>query len=231
MITSEQLVYIGMKAHSVARLWPDTSPEDLRQELCLGWMESAQRAEERGVISWEDYWNRQDEPDALQKLNRSLINYANAWCRKETAAIRGNDDYQQYSRFALRQMLPALYQPEAWGSLAVHGAGGKSGKPAREGGDALASYADLTRAWDMLSTEHKFLLEIRYVDEMADWQTLVMAEYGCTEQAAAKRVSRALDALERNLAGQPLRSGPLDRRLVMSNAAAQSNLHRGYDGG
>jgi DNA-directed RNA polymerase specialized sigma24 family protein len=82
----------------------------------------------------------------------------------------------------------------------------------------------------MLTPEQQELLTLRYVDECEEWQAEVMLLYKCTAAAASKRVSRALDALERHLAGKPLRDGPLDRRLVMSNAAAQSSLRARYDG-
>lgn len=224
MITDEQLAIITRKAHQVANSWPDCDPTELAQELCLKWIESWNRwAPGDHVIGVRDYWEDEDQHRGMSKLNSTLANWANTWCRKETIAVRGHDDFARYGRNQLKLMLPLIENPAAWGSLSAHG-GGRSSKPAREGGDSLATYADLTRAWEALSEEDRHLLGLRYVYELDDWARTVMEQYECTEASARTRTSRALANLERELAGRPKHVG----RRAMSNAASLSVTARSY---
>lgn len=217
-MNEDHLTLITRKANSIASSWPDVDPRDLTQELCLLWLDHSD--------SLQGYLDDPDVRRGSAFLDKTLTRWAHGWCRKETALIRGNDDYQRYSTAQVKLMLPSLFSPEAWGALAISGAGGKSNRPAREGGDSLATYADLTRAWELLSREQQQLLFARWVCEDPGCFEPLAAAWDVSVDVLRSRCSRALAYLVKLLAGNPLeRPG---RRVVMSNAAAQSMLGRDY---
>jgi DNA-directed RNA polymerase specialized sigma24 family protein len=217
-MNEDDLTLVTRKANSIANTWPDCDPRDLVQELCLQWLEHSD--------SIQPYLDDPDEKRGMAFLDTTLRRWAHAWCRKETAAVRGNDDYQRYSASQVKLMLPSLFSPEAWGALAVSGAGGKSNRPAREGGDSLATYADLTRAWELLSFEQQQLLFARWVCEDPGCFEPLADAWDVSVDVLRSRCSRALAYLVKLLAGKPLeRPG---RRYTMSNAAAQSITAKMY---
>jgi DNA-directed RNA polymerase specialized sigma24 family protein len=212
-------------ALSVCRSWPDVLLEDVKQELHAKWLEK--------YSFIRRYLDDPDEARGKAFILRALKGWGNEYARRETAAIRqcSPDDLNPYSKGSIRMMLPLLRDPEAWSSFAAKGGeGGPSGAPVNEGGTVMAVYADLTRAWGKLTTEQAVLLNMRYVADDDTCYPTIAAMFGITEDAARKRVERALSKLQQLMQGESRYEAEGARRRAQSNASAQAVTRRAWVG-
>lgn len=212
-------------AVSVSRSWPDVLIDDVKQELHLKWLEK--------YAFIRRYLDDPDEARGKAFVLRALNGWGNEYARRETAAIRqcAPDDLSPYSKGSIRLMLPLLNDPESWSSYAAAGGeGGRSNRPVNEGGDVLAVYADLRRAWDLLTREQRELLQARYVDDDDEIFPTLASELGISEDAARKRVERALSRLQQLMQGTSRYEGERERRRIQSNAQSQAQTRRNWNG-
>lgn len=211
-------------ARSFAQSYKDVPVEDIIQNCYLLWYEN---------WKWlERYVLDEDQNRGKANLVRSITNWCATYCSTETDAILGESDATRYPRKVLTELLPFVLSPEAFSTLAVvrdpNEVRSKS-DPAL-GGDALASYADLTRAFGMVSDEHKSMIVRRFV--MGQPYEEIAHDLDVDESTARKRVSRSVSAVQRKM-GQVARARepePSQGRRAMSNAAAQSMTGRQWAG-
>lgn len=214
-------------AVSVTRTWPDVLVEDVKQELYIKWLEKFRYIKK--------YLDDPDEEKGRKYILRCLMGWGHDYAKRETAAIRqcSPDDLHPYGKAAIRMLLPILFDPESWTSFAAKGGdgtGGRSNRPVNEGGDVMAVYADLRRAWDQLEPEQVHLLMARYVNENEECYADLAASYGTSEVNMRKRVERALSALQKHMQGTSRYEAEKRRRAAQSNAAAQAQTRRNWNG-
>lgn len=110
------------------------------------------------------------------------------------------DDLAYYSRNMCRELLPSLWDQEAWlePPVAEETAGRGGGDPAT-GGNWIATLADLSRAYDQLREEDRDLLAAFHRDS---YTNKLMAEmHDVTEQTMSYRHDRAIKRLVDILGG------------------------------
>lgn len=171
--------------------------DDIRQELYLWLVRNAERIEE---------WRENHSPVTADRiLARSLRNHGEKYCRREKAAYCGYevDDEFFYSIQMVAEILQLHFDPEYMEPGSIELGQTSSGKPASEGGNLMAMVADVGRAYDAMPQADRDLLEWIYgghipVREAIEFQALT---WGCTYNAADKRIRRVLGRLRKNLGG------------------------------
>ena len=140
-------------------------------------------------------------------------------------------DLGWYSRGQLLDMLPSLFDPSAWTSPPQQdGNGGRQTNP-NEGGNWIASLADVADAYRRLSRDDQDLLRMRHGDDIT--LGLIADQFGVVESTVHERLDRAVSRLHRYLGGDR----PVDEpdeisgsRRSVSNAQAQSMTSEGWNG-
>lgn len=206
------------------------SHEDFYQESWV-WVASHPRK----VIEWFD--PDLTEPSAGQKmLAQALRNELHDIGESLKAQHVGysRDDLTYYSRNMLRELLPSMFEEGAW----IHPEQSDGGErrqrsvPA-EGGNWVATLADVSRAYDQLEEDDRDLLFAFHSDGLSN---KLMAEmHDISEQTMSYRHDRALRRLV-DLLGGPRPRGSHDEecdhvgtRRAMSNAAARSVQQSYYE--
>lgn len=146
------------------------------------------------------------------------------------------DDLTYYGKGMLRELLPILWDDEAWTEPPVADGPRGGGDPAT-GGNWLATLADVSRAFDELSEEDRNLLIGFHRDGIRNKD---MAELsGVTEQVMSYRHDAAVGRLQRLLGGprpQPQHDADCEHeyrwgvgRRAMSNAEARATQQNYYE--
>jgi len=218
--TEAQESLIGHIAYRTARQYSGVEASDVRQELRAMWYER-----------WGDiapYVSDVDVERGTGRLGRTLGRWASEYGRRQAEWYRGylGDDYT-YTRAQVRAILPHIFDAGSWSTLARRGDGIGGGRqdPAT-GGEALATYGDARRAWDLLQRDDKHVLMLAYIlplGERPDWPQ-VAEDLELTESGARKRAARALGRMAAIMNGAASREYS---RRAMSNSAAQA-MTRGY---
>lgn len=161
-----------------------------------------------------------------RKLLSALCNHLAEWARRERAHHLGYrpEDEVFYSLGTLRALLPDVYEPENWASGEKPNSQIRVKADAAEGGNAVATYADIARVLEGLSDDDQRVLYLRFAVE--DSYAAIGLELGVAPNAARQRTERALKRLHRQLGGaRPWADVPeeyIGSRRVITNAAAQA---------
>lgn len=185
---------VQLIAAEYVRKFSIVEAEDLTQELWLWFATHPNKILE---------WSMLDAPDYSKLVARSLRNAALKYCSKQKAlkaGYRPSDNYY-YDAVLVEMFLPNVINesyevPEAVGDINV-----SLGKATlSEGNNWLAIRADISKAYDSLPERYQNVLRLRYAD--TDGKAVAFARVlGISEDAARKRVERAITALIRKLGG------------------------------
>lgn len=198
-----------------ARRYRLVERDDIAQELRLWWLTN-QRAVAR--------YTREEEPQPA-KLAKALNRAAERYCRQikaQSVGYRVEDEFF-YNAGLVRELLPMVWKPELVIQDTQPDEGGrvKSGKPANEGNNLLAMVADVSRAFDAITDDHRRILFAVYF--FGETNEHIADRLVISVPAVKMRVQRAVDALVDELGGRSPYDddyeGPGSRRAI-SNAHA-----------
>lgn len=167
------------------------------------------------------------------KIASTMRKVAFSYCAREKAASEGYsmDDVFKYSIPRLQRLMPDVFDYSDWQSFGQYGDGQpKSKAQANETGDRLAELVDIKAAIKRLNPDTKAVLYLQWREHYTG--EMVAEHYGISVDAARKRMSRALKALQKELGYKPpatARRAP-DRRTVITNEAARAALSNAYEG-
>ena len=197
--------------------------EDVAQELRIWVFRHPQKIED---------WESGDLEGADKLVARSLRNEASRYCQQMKAQYLGYsyDDLTFYSRNELKTLLDAMFDREAWSEPPVSEDGGRSPRDPATGGNWIAMLADVSRAFDQLSTHDKELLRRFHLDRMTNVMLAELA--GVSPQAMSAKHHKALNRLLKLLGGDRPKSTHdepececeqyIGFRRIVSNAAARA---------
>lgn len=133
------------------------------------------------------------EENGHRPILTTLGHEALRYCQKEKAARLGYkvDDLSYWSTGEVKALLGSMYDPDAW--LSAPQSEGRSTKAAHEGGNWIATLADLARAVANLSPEQRELLEHVHRDD------LPVAETAERLEKTGSAVYHSLDAIYKKL--------------------------------
>ena len=142
-------------------------------------------------------WLALDNGQSL--IAKSLRNAAITYSVKEKARIEGYhvDDLFWYSKDFIKELLPAVMSDD-WKKISA--SEGASNKPASESGDWMAYATDIRKAFDQLSDEDKYAVDLFYVQEV-DGGTLQRELDRPTIRAAEMLANRAVGKMVKFLGG------------------------------
>jgi hypothetical protein len=199
---------------------------DFSQELYLWIVKN-----ENKVRTWLD-----PEDPAHGLLVVSLKNVAKAYAVGVKAQALGyeRDDLHWYNKGELKALLPLMFNDDAWHEPPQ--SEGRSAKAPSEGGNWIATLADVAQAYSKLDAKDQRLLRWFHKDDRSN-QDLADDE-GVTHQSMSERHDRAIGRLLRILGGtvptpmREARSEPRDPwkgRRSVTNSTARSYQGAIYD--
>jgi DNA-directed RNA polymerase specialized sigma24 family protein len=190
------------------------SSDDVYQHLNLWALEHWHKIEE-----WEN------QESLVFKLRRTFNNEGQKFAAKERAykSRSSTSDAFYYTHEVLQELLKDVWSYEYWvqsSSPVDTEFITRSTKPS-EGNNRLALLSDVAESLKRLNETDRQLLRRRFDDGTTDFDVLAV-EYGASEDAIRKRVSRAITKLQERLGGD----APVwnNRRYSKSNAQAQAEL-------
>ncbi len=207
---------------TMRRFWRHVEREDVKQELVL-WV----LTHERKV---EQYLDEEREHSLVKALEHAGLAYA----QREKAAQAGyhTDDLFYWQVEEIEALLSSMFSDEArlHPPSSDDGTGGRSNRPPNEGGNWIATLADLSRAYGKLDEETKRVLRLVYgEDQKRAWVAEAM---GVSDTTISNRINRGLRAMHRELGGErPTRHRDqvTGSRTALSNAAARALTDAQYD--
>lgn len=148
-------------------------------------------------------WESQDS--LVFKLKRTFNNESQKYAARERAyrSKSSPNDAFYYTHEILQELLKDIWNYEQWVQSASPRDAefiSKSSKP-NEGMNREAMLSDVSAALVRLNEQDRLLLERRYNNGGTDFDALAI-EYGISEDALRKRVSRALTKLQERLGGE-----------------------------
>lgn len=175
------------------------------------------------------------EDGGENKLDALLLRAANTYLKGEDAATYGytEEDRFYYSLDLIKSILEVVFKHEDWQSFAdAIGDGMPRAKTdPSQGGNNLASYADVSSAVDKLPDDYYNLLVWRYKYQKTFTAIGEMTDQ--TKQSVSERHQRALKAIQVLLGQQPLselRRGYDGRTEARGNASGNARIERDYQG-
>lgn len=220
------------------RFHPHVQRDDVLQEIYV-WALQHQTKVSHWIDDTDD-----DGREAGRLLGRAMQDAALRYCQQEKAARLGYrlDDLAYYSRGEVKELLPSMFDVDAWTNPPKNPGERAAKKPAAEGNGWLATLADVSRAFDVLSAEDRDLLTRVYRDDES--MVRIGDESGVSRQVVAKRVERAVNRLVNVLGGPRPRGGHYPdehgececgwghpgARKAMSGAHARALTSSSYDG-
>lgn len=165
-----------------------------------------------------DRWLAEEKPDGFFRgvLYRQGLDYLAKERQLRTGSERS--DFTYYNRGLVKELLPDVWDHDAWLPAADPSAGRGASRPS-EGNNRLAMLSDVSTAVFALSETDRASLQDLYAD--GGMPIEVAAElWGLTTDAARKKVDRIVDKVIDRLGGP----APwfYEKRRVRSNAAAQA---------
>lgn len=197
--------------------------DDTKQTLWLWVFENKNTI--GGLIRNDESWERQ--------LYSTMTKEATKFLKKEDSASYGysQEDVFNYPTAVIEELLSQVFDYEDWQSFGHHGDGQpKSKGQANMTGDRIAMLIDIKSAVQRLKSDqyNAILWTYKYHFTSADLGEVLEV----SEEAAKKRVSRAVQAVRRLLGTKPLsdlRKG-YEARSGVGNAEAQYITERNYEG-
>lgn len=202
---------------------PHHDVNDTKQALWLWVFEKKDTVAE--LIRNSESWERQ--------LYSTMTKVATTSLKKEDAATHGysQEDAFNYPTELVKQLLETVFDYEDWQSFGQSGDGQPKAKAqANMTGDRIAMLVDVKSAVEKLKADQYNVILWTYKYHFTASDLAEVLEVG--EEAAKKRVSRAVGAVRRQLGTKPLsdlRKGYSERSGV-GNAEAQYITERDYEG-
>ena len=175
-----------------------------------------------------------DPESTVAAVEGLLVKRANSYLKNEDAVSYGyhQEDQFFYSVDLIKSILEVIFRHEDWQSFAsALDAMPKSKSDPSQGGNNLASYADVKSAVEKLPEDYYNLIVWRYKYQYT--YTRIGQENGTTKEAVRQRHDRAVKAIQALLGQQPLtslRSGFSGRTEARNNASAVARVERDYEG-
>lgn len=207
---------------------------DFRQEFIVWLLEHEK---------WVSQLMSETDPDTkaghIKYLAKCLRNEAADYMRdiRNQALGVSRDDEYFYTRNEVKALLPNVFDKEKWTEPPVHDDSSRgSGKPASEGGNWIATLADVAQALERLEPDDRWTLEAFHRD---GYTNKLLAEMrGLSEAQMSYYHSRALDRLHALLGGsKPFTERPDEAhdpwrgRHAVTNQGARAYQSRAYDEG
>ncbi len=198
--------------------------DDVRQTLYVWIMEN------KGTVS-RICADSEGSDTALVQL---LVRAANSYLKTEEAAVYGysEEDQYNYSVDLIKSILEVVFRHEDWQSFAsALDAMPRVKKDPSQGGNNLASYADVKSAVEKLPEEQYNTLVWRYKYSLTFQQ--IGTESGVTKQGAQDRHRAALNSVQLLLGKRDLsdfRQGYDGRQESRGTASGVARVERDYEG-
>lgn len=200
-------------ATALKRQYPQVQRDDIVQEIYLWALQRPKKIVE--------YQNKGDDGDKM--LHTTLRRAGWAFCAYEQAQIMGYEPEDQfaYSINMLMTILPDVLDRESWLPFVSQGEASEvpSQTDPAHGNTRLAMLCDVSASLEAGSDADKALIFRRFALGET-WQEMADAD-GVTDEAARRRVVRALERMQRRLGG-PKPPEYTGHRRALSNAAAQA---------
>ena len=176
------------------------------------------------------------EDEGIKLIARSLRNECKDYAVDIKAQTLGYErtDLHWYSKGEVKALLPAVFNESAWHEPPQ--SEGRSTKSQAEGGNWIATLADVAQAFSKLDPRDQHLLRRFHED---DWTNKMMAEAeNVSHQSMSERHDRAVDRLVRLLgdtAPRPMRDAayyprdPWRGRRAVTNSSARAYQSAVYD--
>lgn len=184
--------------------------EDIEQDLWV-WAYRNKKSVTKKIESSPEGW--------IEQVASTMRKQAFSFGSDEIKAVEGTygEDGYKYSLNEIRTLIPDIFNYEDWQSFGSFGDGQpKSKSQANTTGDRITSLIDVKDKLANLKDEHYNVLVWRYKFGYSNADIAI--EYESSEDAARKRVERALKALQKLLGHNPQQEYT-GRRSVRSNAA------------
>lgn len=169
-----------------------------------------------------------------QTLVNLMVKVAQTHLKNEDAATYGYNEEDQYFYTVdlIKSILEVIFRHEDWQSFAsALDAMPKAKTDPSQGGNNLASYADVKSAIEKLPEDYYNLIVWRYKYQQT--YTAIGQQAGCTKEAVRQRHDRAVRAIQTLLGAQPLsslRNGHSGRTEARNNASGVARVERDYEG-
>jgi hypothetical protein len=177
-----------------------------------------------------------EEKDGTRLLATSLRNEAKDYAVDVKAQALGykRSDLYWYGKNEVRSLLPSVFNQDAWHEPPQ--SEGRSTKAASEGGNWIATLADVAQAFVRLDEYDQQILRRFHED---GWTNVLMAEVtGISEQLMSYHHDRAITRLVKLLGGEKFQQtrqtgadatrDPFKGRHAVSNAAARAYQSTSY---
>ena len=226
-VPEETVPFIAGVVNDVRRSYPTVPTDDLWSEGYL-WV-VANPGKVREYLTFDP--PREGERMLYSALRNRLRHFA----RREKAAIAGyrpQDEFFYTPTQIREELLPALFDREAWANPPTPPDGGGGGRtPAHERGGWMASLADVADAYRKLDRETRDMLRMRFADDLP--QTRIAEILGLSDMDITRGIERAVNRIHAELGGdrpEYERDEIVGLRRSMSNASAQAITGSTYDG-
>lgn len=202
-------------ARSVSSSFPDyVTADDTEQDIWLWVLKNKNTVSK--VIRDNESWQAM--------LYSTMAKVAHQSAFKEEAASNGysTDDVFDYSTKVVQTLLESVFDHEDWQPAPNMGDGmPKSQSLVNEGGDRVAMLSDVSKAVDGLKDDQYNLIIWHY---KLHWTVNQLAgELDVTQDAARKRLERAVEAVRRGLG----RKSPADMRQGFTGRSGRASVGNG----
>lgn len=169
---------------------------DIEQEIWLWFLTHEEKLAE---------WAKLDNKSEIKLVSKSTQRAGLKFCEKEKARVVGYDlaDLHYYDKATVEMFLPYIlsddYQipPE----LTPTNLDSRVTKDPSEGNGWLAMWSDISKGFDLLGEDHQNILRQRFLNESITYREVGL-KFGISEEAARKRVDRAITTLINKIGGQ-----------------------------
>ena len=207
---------------TMRRFYKYVDRNDVYQELVMWVLTHPEKVEE--------YLEAARDHSILKSLEHAGLAYA----QKEKSITFGyrTDDIFYWQREEIEALLPAMFSDEA----RLHppgvddGTGGRSNRAPNEGGNWIATLADLSRAYDHLDLATKKVLRLVYGEDRT--RVWVANSLGVSDTTVGTWIHKALRDMHRELGGErPTRHQDqvTGSRTAISNAQSRAITRAQYD--
>lgn len=179
-------------------------------------------------------WEQLGDEEFTRYLDRCITNEMKDYSVDIKAQALGYErhDLHFYSKGELSFLLDCVFDKQKW--LEPPQSEGRSTKAPAEGGNWMATLADVSQGFDQLKPDDKRLL--REFHQFGHMNKDLAMHYGVTEATMSARHTRALGRLLKKLGGsspRPMRPGdtrdPWRGRHAISNATSRAIQSSHYD--
>lgn len=207
---------------TMRRFWKYVDREDVYQELVLWILQHPAKVQQ--------YLDEERDYSIIKSLEHAGLAYG----QREKASQSGyhTDDIFYWQEAEIEALLPSMFSDEArlHPPSSDDGTGGRSNRAPNEGGNWIATLADLARAYATLDLVTKRVL--RQVYGEGHKRIWVANALGVSDTTISNTISKGLRAMHRELGGErPTRhkDQTTGSRTAISNAAARAKTAAQYD--